>query len=112
MVALSLRCCAKGIARLQAGCLGPFASIVHGRHKRDGALPSNEHLHECLVRGVTLILSLVMQKRYAVCLRKGRGSCVCIYVAPCALRYLFAAFVLVLIKDDRALFILISVFGR
>ena len=52
-----------------------------------------------------------MRKQYAICFMRGSGKRVSIFVAPCALRYIFAAFVILVVKDGHALGLIKAAIG-
>ena len=54
----------------------------------------------------------IMQKHYAICFRIESGNRVSVFVAPCAVKYIFTVIVLVFIKDGHAFDILKSVISR
>jgi len=47
----------------------------------------------------------------AIRFRKGPRKCVTISVAPCALKYIFAAFVIIFAKDDQLMAFLKAAIG-
>jgi hypothetical protein len=52
-----------------------------------------------------------MKRNIAICFRKGPGKCVTISVAPCALKYIFTAFIIIFAKDDRLIAFLKTAVG-
>ena len=52
-----------------------------------------------------------MHRNSAIYLRRGSGKRVSILIAPCALRYIFAAFVVLVVKDGHALGLIKAAIG-
>jgi len=103
--------CAKGIAWPQVGNLPVVASDVQGSTTGKELSRPTSTPTSLGSLGVSTLSFNIMDKYTAICLRKGPGKRVSIFVAPCALRYIFAAFVVLVVKDGHALGLIKAAIG-